>query len=223
MRGDKNRDPLVGCFVDHFPKLAPHGRIDSAGRFIEKNDLRRVENCHRESQLLFPSQRQGFDHGVSLLFEFQPVKQLIGFFIYLMVCHPVNTSKKTNVFPYFQVFVQRKFLTHIADIAFYLLVLSQNIVSGNCPFPRCRFTDAAKHLHGSGLSGTVSTQEPEYLPLADIKGNMIDGSEIAEFFSEVRYFNNFHVHYSFVSAIKQSSTVGATASISTFEYPFSFR
>ncbi len=195
VRGYKNRDPTVGSFVNHFPELAPHGRIDSAGRFIKKNNLRRVKNSYRKSEFLLPTQRQGFNQSVSFTFEPQPVKQFIRFFFYLFVCQPVNPTKKAYIFPYFQVFVQRKPLAHISDAAFYLLVFFQDIVSGHRPFSRCRLADSAQHLHGGGFPGAVSTQETEYFPFADIEGDTVNSGEVAKLFRQSRdiYYNiTFH-------------------------------
>ena len=68
---DKNSDTLIGSLINQLPKLAAGGRIDTARRFIQKNNLGMMKNGDLKSELLFRSQRQVLNKRITLLFQSQ--------------------------------------------------------------------------------------------------------------------------------------------------------
>ena len=69
-----------------------------------------------------PTKWQCFDQFIGLIFHVKLFKDELCFVFDELVTLPVNACVKTNIFFYSQVFIQRKFLTHITDIPFDLFV-----------------------------------------------------------------------------------------------------
>jgi len=128
-----------------------------------------MKDRYRECQFLFPSQGEKLYQGVAFLLKIQSLQQFIGFPGDYFIAKAVNTAEKTDILPHPEIFIQRKFLAHIADISFDQFILFDDIIACHGSIS-CRWhADTAKHLHRRGLTRSVSTQEAKYFTLFHIE------------------------------------------------------
>ena len=149
-----------------------------------------MKDGNGESKFLFPAQRQTFYQRITLGTQPDTFQKFIGLAGYFIFCHAVNPGKQPDILPHFQVFVKRKLLAHIADILFHILRPGGNIKTGYAGRASCGMAQSGKHAHGSSLSGTIGTQEAEYLATMDFERDMIHCREIAETFGELIHFDD---------------------------------
>lgn len=67
------------------------------------------------------------------------------------------------------------------------MIKSGNIVSRHRTGPLGRETQAAKHTHGRGLTGTVDAEKPEDLAAIDIEVYVIYGGKSTETLCQAAY------------------------------------
>src|ERR1035437_7882582 len=69
VRGDKNRNSLLGHQVNQLPELASRDGIDAGGRLIEKDDGRLMQDSAPQSKPLLPTSRQRSGDEILLAFK----------------------------------------------------------------------------------------------------------------------------------------------------------
>ena len=94
--------------------------------------------------------------------------------------HAVNTAKKAQIFPHFEVFIGREFLAHVSDVLLHLFGLPGNVEAGHAARARRGAAQAAQHAHGRRLTGAVGPEKAEYLAPLHIERDVVDGREIAK-------------------------------------------
>ena len=75
--GYKNGDALSGSLIDHIPKLTARYGVNPTGRLVQEDNLRAVKDCYRESQFLFPAQRQRAYQLVGFLLKAECLNELL--------------------------------------------------------------------------------------------------------------------------------------------------
>ena len=141
-----------------------------------------MDDGDRESQLLFPAQRQGIDQSVPFVLQVKSPEQFVRLRFQLLFRQAVDTAVQTDILPDLQVAVERKLLAHIADMPFDLFRFLINIETGNLSHPGGRCRKTAQHTHGCRLASSVRPQETENLPLAYRETDMVDGGKGTEAF-----------------------------------------
>ena len=58
MGGDEDGYATVSGIIYELPELSARGWINTSSRFVEKDNLRFVEDGNREGEFLFPTERQ---------------------------------------------------------------------------------------------------------------------------------------------------------------------
>ena len=209
MGGDKDCNPPFGSLINKLPELATGSRIYSTRRLIQKDDLRLVKDGNGESKFLFPAQRQTFYQRITFGTQPDAFQKFIGLAGYFIFCHTVNPGKQPDILPHFQVFVKRKLLAHIADILFHIFRPGGNIETGYAGRTSCGTAQSGKHAHGSSLSGTVGTQEAEYLATMNFERDMIHCREIAETLGELIHFDDILIFLFHLAMLQSRRTKNA--------------
>ena len=162
--GDQHGDARLREHVDQAPELAPRQRIDAAGRLVEEQDRRLVEDRAAERQPLPPAagevarqrrlaaaQAGHLDHELAARGERRAGQ-------------PVDAAPERDVLIDGEQLVQREPLRHVADA---LLDAFGIAASRRCrrpvAVPRRRAQQPAQHADGGGLAGAVAAEEAEDL------------------------------------------------------------
>jgi len=112
---------------------------------------------------------QGWD---AAWFQNTPTRLVFYDIAYAFVALPVvreawEWAVKGDIFLYRKVIVQRKLLTHIADVLFYLFLLSIDIKACHGSLARSRVRESAENTYGGGFARSVSTKEAEDFAFLD--------------------------------------------------------
>ena len=166
--------------IDEIPEAAPRDRIDAAGRLVEKDDRRFVENRAAERETLPPSAGQvGGAHLLAPLEarhlddEAPPPLEPFGI-------EPVDAAEKPDVLIDGQPLVERKPLRHVADPALDAFRIAPDVDAADRGRAAGRLEQPAQHADRRRLAGAVAAQEPEDLALLHVERQIVDRDELAE-------------------------------------------
>ncbi len=124
MGGDEDGDALIRHGVDEIPELPTAEGVDSAGRFIEKDNRRLMQDGAGQCQTLFPATAENSSQTGSMFLQpghgHRPVEAIFK----ALAAQAIDAAVKTDIFLDGEIFVEGKFLAHIADMQFDLLGFS---------------------------------------------------------------------------------------------------
>src|ERR1700722_13116501 len=106
-------------------------------------------------------------------------------FFCLLVRKSVNSSIEFNILFNRKIFIQRKFLAHVANIFFDLLRLFKYIVPCYHSLARGWYRKAAEHTHSGSFTGAICAQKTKYLTFANLECYFIHGHKIAKALGEL--------------------------------------
>ena len=172
--------PAARRLVDHFPELAARDRIDAAGRLVEEDDARLVEQRDRERQLLPPAERDRADELIGGVLEPEAREHPAGAVADVAIAQVVDAAVERDVLADGEVLVEREALAHVADVALDALGLAGDVVSGDGRAAGGGREQTGQHPDRGGLAGAVRAEEAEHLAGADVEGDAVDGGEGAE-------------------------------------------
>ena len=72
----------------------------------------------------------------------------------------------------------------------YLLILGANVEPYHPSRPTCGLVKTRKHVHSSGLSGSVSTEKAEYFTLLYRERDVVYSMKTAESFDQMFHFDD---------------------------------
>ena len=208
MRGDEHRQPARRELVNLLPKFAPRLRVHARRRFVEQQQLRLVNQTRREREALFPAtgKRAG-----QLLAPLDHAEAFQTFFHgSLALRHFVEPRDEIQIFLDAQIFVERKFLRHVANAFFYLGALGTKIQTEATAFAAVGREQAAKHPQERGLAAAVRAEEAVNLAGPHLHGDVIDDRACAEFFRHAANVNGEVSGAHFISTPHPPAALAAT-------------
>ena len=108
-----------------------------------------------------------------------------------LLTHAIDAAKKLDVLSHGHVFIQRKALTHVANVLLNLLRMLAYVKSSYLPFAACGLVQSREHVHGSGLSGTVCAQKAKDFAAMNTERNVVNGMERPESLNQMFYL--YHI------------------------------
>ena len=137
--------------------------IDSVGRFIEKQDLRAMQQRAHQRQLLFHPSGKAARQPVPKRFHAGHAQQLRCERRAFGAQNAEQIGVEIHVFPDGEVQVQAEFLRHIADAVFDGLRFAHDIVAGHAGAAFAGIQQAAEHAQRRGFARAVRPDEAEDL------------------------------------------------------------
>ena len=180
MSGDKDRDAISCQMVDQLPETAAVEGINPGGGLIKKNDRWLMQQGAAQSQPLPPTGGEFTGLGIATLSQSGHLNHPVSPLCQLLCRQPVDAAVKGDILCYGQVFIEGKFLAHVADIFLDQLGLGGNIKASHLAVTTAWFQNAAQHPDGSGFSSAVGTKETEYFPFWHRQADLVDGNKIAK-------------------------------------------
>ena len=134
-RAHQHGQPLVVNEIQNDPpQVAPRDRIDTHGRLVQQQQLRRADQRAGEAQLLLHAARKLARQPIGERTERGHVHQLRKFFLSLVRGHTVQIGIQIHVFLDRQIFVQPEALRHVADSFLHLLRIGRDVDSQHAQF-----------------------------------------------------------------------------------------
>ena len=178
--GDQDRDARLGEVVDEAPELPARQRIDPAGRFVEEEDRRLVENRTPEREPLPPAAGEIAGQRGFAALEAGHLDDELPARLDPVAGQAVNASPEPDVLVDGQQLVEREPLRHVADPLFDALGVGRDIDAADERGARGGPQQAAQHPDRGGLARAIAAEEPEDLAARDVERQVVDGDELSE-------------------------------------------
>src|SRR5438105_10138114 len=174
MSGEHNRPSLGTDRVRQLPQVASRLRIESSGGFIEKEDLRLIDERGGNAEALLLAARELIDLRA----------RFFGQVDLLQRGHRINTpavERREHVEQLEQAksVEECRRLQLDPDQAFYLVGVFANVDAGHQGPSIVGLAQPLEDLDRRRLAGAVWTEQAEDLPLFDAKRDAVDGDEAA--------------------------------------------
>ena len=189
MRRDHHGDALIGQRRDAPPEGTPRERVGPAGRLIEEQDARLVQQRRRHGEALLEAARQigGRARGLRELELAQcPVDTRAP-------CRPaqaVGAGEELQVLPRAERAVQRELLRHITELRARGIAGGSEVHPADAQHPRARGEQSAEHAKRGGLARPVRPEQPEDLAPRDVEAHPIDGREAPEALDQIGHLDD---------------------------------
>ncbi len=176
--------PRLGELEQPFPEIAAALRIDRAGRFVEQQELGRVQRGGGQRQaLLLPAA-----HGAGALRA--QLLEIVGGALFgdarlHVTFEPVQIGHEAQVLVGGEVFPQREFLRHVAEPAPDGLGVFHDGESEHFGVAVARQQHAAEHAQRGGFAGAVGPEESVDASRRDVEVDVIHRDLVAEFSREL--------------------------------------
>ena len=189
MRGDDDRDAGLGERRDALPELAPRQGIGAAGRLVEEQDLRLVQQRRRHGQALLVAARQLPAREVNERLQLELGQRPFDAFVPLRPAQAIGAREKIQVLADRELRVEREFLRHVADVLARRCACGAQVEPGDAQGARRGRKQPAQHAEGRGLAGAVRAEKTEDLAAPDPETDVVDGGEGAEPAHEVAHLD----------------------------------
>ena len=166
--------------IDQLPEIAARDGIDAAGRFVQKQNGRLVQDRAAQRQPLLPASREQARQGVLLVFELRHFQHKIQARGKLFGGDAVDTGEEFDVLFHRHVVVERKFLRHVADAPLDLFRVQADVEASHHGAPGRGSHQAAQHANGGGFPGAIGPQKTEDLTRLHVQIQVRHRGEIAE-------------------------------------------
>ena len=178
MGGDDDSDATLRQRGDRPPEGTPCQRVDAAGRFVEEQDFRLVQQASGHCQaLLVAAGEQAADRH-----RFQPefLDSAVNALAQHLSAQPVGATEELQVLAHGQVAVQREFLRHVADAPTRLRARRAQVESSDLQMAAGGWQQPAQHAECRGLARAIGAEQTEYLAAAHLERCAGNGGEVAE-------------------------------------------
>src|SRR5439155_5718475 len=179
--------------IDQAPEMAARQRVHAAGRLVQKEDARLVQDRAAEREPLPPAageiaRERLFASGEAghVDDEASPLRQP-------RVVEAVDAAEESDVLIDRQQLVEREALRHVSDAPFDAFGILRDVHATHGRVARRRREEAAEHPDRRGLPRAVAAEKAEDLPLADVERDVADGDEAAEAPRETPHFDGVTV------------------------------
>lgn len=188
MRRDEHGQTIGGELMNLVPKFAARFRIHARRRLVEQQQLRFVNQTRGQREPLFPSAGQSsgqlptpLDHAETFQTFFDGV---------FAIGDAVNARDEFQIFGDGQIFIERKFLRHVADAFFDFGGLAAEIEAEATAFAAIGFEQAAEHPQKRRLAAAIRAEETVNLAVPHLHGDVVDDGALPEFFRDAAHVND---------------------------------
>src|SRR5438034_10388762 len=146
-------------------------RIETRGRFIEKEQRRLVHKRATEREQLPHSARQATGRGIAFLAEISEAQQIRDAFIQFRYGHATSAAEEAKILLHREVGIQTEALRDVTKLRPHLLPFLPDVVACDGRFSAGRMGQAAQHPDGGRLASAVSSKKSEDCSRSDGEGN----------------------------------------------------
>lgn len=164
--------------------------IESAGRFIEKQDLRIMQKSACESDSLGLAAREFVYHGVAFEGHVNKLEFFFDDFAATMAIDAVSGCEEFEIFDDGHVVVYAKEVRHEADESANFLLICVNGFSADIGFAVVRCQQRCDHSHGGCFPGPVWPDETKHIALSQPECDVVGSDQVAVAFREVPGFDH---------------------------------
>ncbi len=187
VRRDDDGDAFFRQGVDAQPEVAPGQGVRSGSGFVQKKDVRGVEQGARHAEALLVAAGQVRGGGVHVRSQVEFFFHGADGFLPLLSGHAVGSGEEFQVLTRGQHAVHGKFLGHVSNFPARSGGGGPQIRPGHIERAAAGGQQPAEHAESGAFPRSVGAQKAEDLPFADGEADVVDGNETAEFPDEVRY------------------------------------
>ena len=173
VRGDDDGHALLGQRGDAPPELATRQRIDTAGRLVEEQDLRLVQERCRHRQTLLDSRLATAPLRAAPVSSSNCSSARSHALCEEPAAQAVRAAEELEVLAHAEVAVERELLRHVADA---LRGLRPAPCAGSRRRPRGAAggrQETAEHAKRRGLAGAVGSEQAEDLAAAHVEADVL--------------------------------------------------
>ncbi len=182
VRGEKDRDLLLLVeLLDVGPKLVARLWIEAKSGFVEEDDLRRVQKTARDFEASPHPAGELLDRVLAPVPQLKQLEQLLDAFVAELARNAVQHAVEVHVLVGGQFVVDAGVLEYDPELLARAGLIPHGVDAVEGHTAARGFQQRSQHLDGSGLAGAVGAEEGENLALGHLKGDVVDGDEIAEF------------------------------------------
>ena len=148
--------------------------IKADSRLIHDDDLGVAHQRLRHAHALLVALGEVADQAMAHIGDLDQVVKIIQMRFLALAAHFLDFADELQVFFYRHIHIQRRQLRQVADAAFGLARLLQDIHSVDQDLSLAGGNIAGNHVHRGALARTVAPQETQNFALVDRKGNIVD-------------------------------------------------
>ena len=181
MRGDEDRHGVLARQFDQEPpEFIARDGVDARCRLVEDQQVRLVDDRHREREPLADAEREVRGETVDVLGQIAAVDQFRDPPLGLRRRQMKQPRMQHQVLPHGELAIQREGLRHVADAAARFMIAGLHRAAENQRLAGARGQQPGQHLHRRGLAAAIRSDEAEDLAFADLEVHAVDGGEVGE-------------------------------------------
>ena len=188
--GDEDRLAQTLQPLQQSAHLDPRPRIETAGRFVEEQHLRVVQQHAGEAQSLGHAAGKTGHQFVPLEGEIHQLERPLRHASPLGPVDPIGGREELQVFDHPHVVVDAENVGHVADRPTDLAGMRVDRVAADVGLSPCRGEERGEDADRGRLSGAVGPDEAEKIPLFKFQVERLEGVEVAIFLGQVDCFDH---------------------------------
>jgi len=169
--------------------------VETAGRFVEEENLRFVEEYAGEADALRLTAGELIDHRIALVGHVDEFEFFFADLAAVRTVDAVGRGEEFEVFNDLHVIIDAEEVGHIADESADFLRMGIDRFSADVGFAVIGIEEGGQHAHGRGLTRSVRTDEAEDVPLSERQVEIVDGDQIAVAFCQLAGLNHGKVPF----------------------------
>src|SRR6185436_1096560 len=166
--------------IDEAPEFAAGQRIHAAGRLVEEDNRRLVQDGAADREALAPATGEVGGQGLLAAGEPGHLDHEAAAGVEPRAIEAIDAAEEPDVLIDGQALVERKALRHVADAALDAFGIAAHVDAADRRVPARRLQQPAEHADRRRFAGAVAAEKPEDLALADLERQPIDRHEVAE-------------------------------------------
>ena len=165
--------------------LDPGPRVQAAGRLVQQQHLRIVQQHAGQAEPLGHAAGEAGDEGVALVAQVDQVEHVVADLAALRPLDAIGGGEELQVLDHLHVVVDAEEVGHVADQAADFLGMGVDRVAADAGLAPGGLQERGQDPHGGRLARAVGADEAEQVALGQLEGEVIDGVQLAVDFGEV--------------------------------------
>src|SRR5690348_1143622 len=178
--------------TNHFPHVRARHWIEAGCRLVKEKHVWRMHQAARDFHAPAHATGECLYEGIAKARQVHRFEQFVNQAVATIGRNPIKLRVKQHIFVSSQLGVGCERLRNHADRMTNAICIFCNVVASNDRGARSRGRQGGHHADQSGLSCAVRSEQAEDLALANIKADVVDSNQIAEFFYEMLDNNRVH-------------------------------
>jgi hypothetical protein len=166
--------------------------IKARCRFIEKQELRVVDEPHGKGEASFHPFREAADPGRPPVPEAEGLQELFSAGFTVMFSDVIEFSGKHHVLPGREIIVYIRGLVHDPHLSPGPDGFGDDIPAKDGGRTAARVGDAGQDSYGGGLPGAIRPEIPKNLPGLNGKTDLVKRKDVTKPFRKIVYFDGMH-------------------------------